>query len=105
MLVFEPRTNTSMRNIFQNVYPDSFEDADRICIRKPALLKKIPPNERFSSERLVDDLKNRGLDAICFENTDAIVDFLTQAARPGDVILVMSNGGFDNIHERLLESL
>jgi UDP-N-acetylmuramate: L-alanyl-gamma-D-glutamyl-meso-diaminopimelate ligase len=103
--VFEPRTNTSMRNIFQNVYPESFEDADRVCIRKPALLKKIPPNERFSSERLVDDLKKRGSNAICFENTEGIIDFLVKEARPGDIILVMSNGGFDNIHERLLEAL
>lgn len=103
--VFEPRTNTSMRNIFQNVYPKAFDSADKICIRKPALLKKIPPEDRFSSQRLVNDLNKRGLDATCFENTDEIVDFLTQVARPGDVILVMSNGGFDNIHERLLEKL
>ena len=103
--VFEPRTNTSMRNIFQDVYPKAFDSADKICIRKPALLKKIPSEDRFSSQRLVKDLNKRGLDATCFENTDEIVDFLTQAARPGDVILVMSNGGFDNIHERLLEKL
>ena len=40
--VFEPRTNTSMRNIFQNVYTEAFDSADRVCIRKPALLEKIP---------------------------------------------------------------
>ena len=103
--VFEPRTNTSMRNIFQNVYPGAFEGADRVCIRKPSLLEKIPPNERFSSERLVADLNRRGIDATYFENTEGIIDFLSAEARPGDVILVMSNGGFDNIHDRLLESL
>ncbi len=103
--VFEPRTNTSMRNIFQNVYTQAFDSADRICIRKPALLEKIPPEERFSSKQLVDDLNRRGLDANYFENTEEIIAFLTKEARPGDVILVMSNGGFDNIHERLLESL
>jgi UDP-N-acetylmuramate: L-alanyl-gamma-D-glutamyl-meso-diaminopimelate ligase len=103
--VFEPRTNTSMRNIFQNVYPEAFDAADKVCIRRPALLEKIPPAQRFSSQQLVDDLNKRGLDADYFENTEQIIDFLTQEARPGDVILVMSNGGFDNIHERLLESL
>ena len=103
--VFEPRTNTSMRNIFQNVYSEAFDSADRICIRKPALLEKIPPEERFSSKQLVDDLNRRGLDADYFENTEEIIAFLTKETRPGDVILVMSNGGFDNIHARLLERL
>ena len=103
--VFEPRTNTSMRNIFQNVYTEAFDGADRVCIRKPALLEKIPPDERFSSQQLVDDLNKRGLDAVYFENTEGIIDFLIKEARSGDVILVMSNGGFDNIHERLLEEL
>ena len=103
--VFEPRTNTSMRNIFQNVYTESFDSADRVCIRKPALLQKIPPEERFSSQQLVDDLSKRGLDASYFENTEEIIAFIIKEARSGDVILVMSNGGFDNIHARLLESL
>ncbi|MDX2448389.1 MAG: UDP-N-acetylmuramate:L-alanyl-gamma-D-glutamyl-meso-diaminopimelate ligase [Desulfobacterales bacterium] len=103
--VFEPRTNTSMRNIFQNEYTEAFDSADRVCIRKPALLKKIPPEERFSSERLVDDLNKRGLEAVYFENTERIIDFLEAESGPGDVILVMSNGGFDNIHEKLLERL
>ncbi len=103
--VFEPRTNTSMRNIFQDVYSQAFDDADLICIREPALLKKIPPGEQFSSQQLVAELSQRGLGALYFENTDQIIDYLASVAKPGDVILVMSNGGFDNIHERLLERL
>ncbi|MCP4694518.1 MAG: UDP-N-acetylmuramate:L-alanyl-gamma-D-glutamyl-meso-diaminopimelate ligase, partial [Desulfobacterales bacterium] len=103
--VFEPRTNTSMRDIFQDVYPESFDHADVICIRKPPLLKKIPSGERFSSEALVEDLKRRGRDAHFFESTGAIIEFLVETAMPGDAVLIMSNGGFDNIHERLLEAL
>lgn len=103
--VFEPRTNTSMRNIFQKIYPLSFDDADRICIRKPPLLDKIPEKERFSSEQLVQDLRNRGKDAYYFENTEAILQFLVKTLKSGDLVLIMSNGGFDNIHQRLLESL
>ena len=103
--VFEPRTNTSMRNVFQDIYPLSFDRADLVCIRKPPLLKKIPRGERFSSEKLVEDLKQRGKDAHYFADTEGIIDFLEAEARPGDTILIMSNGGFDNIHERLLESL
>jgi UDP-N-acetylmuramate: L-alanyl-gamma-D-glutamyl-meso-diaminopimelate ligase len=103
--VFEPRTNSSMRNVFQNIYPLSFDGADIICIRQPSLLEKIPPQERFSSQQLVADLKGRGKDAHYFSDTDAIIDFLVTEARSGDLILVMSNGGFDNIHERLLSAL
>ena len=103
--VFEPRTNTSMRNVFQEVYSQVFDDADVICIRKPALLKKIPPEQQFSSKQLVADLNQRGLKGLYFENTDKIIDYLVDEVKPGDVILVMSNGGFDNIHERLLEAI
>ncbi|UCH23558.1 MAG: UDP-N-acetylmuramate:L-alanyl-gamma-D-glutamyl-meso-diaminopimelate ligase [Deltaproteobacteria bacterium] len=103
--VFEPRTNTSMRDVFQDVYPLCFDPADLICIRKPPLLGKIPPDHRFSSEKLVQDLKKRGKIAHYFSDTAAIIDFLVQEAKSGDLILIMSNGGFDNIHERLLEKL
>jgi UDP-N-acetylmuramate: L-alanyl-gamma-D-glutamyl-meso-diaminopimelate ligase len=101
--VFEPRTNTSMRNVFQEVYPTVFDPADLICIRKPPLLEKIPEPERFSSLRLVTKLKERGKEAQYFEDTDSIIHFIIKTAKPGDLILIMSNGGFDNIHERLLE--
>jgi UDP-N-acetylmuramate: L-alanyl-gamma-D-glutamyl-meso-diaminopimelate ligase len=103
--VFEPRTNSSMRNVFQNIYPRSFDGADMICIRQPSLLEKIPPQERFSSQQLVADLKGQGKNAHYFSDTDAIIDFLVTEANSGDLILVMSNGGFDNIHERLLSAL
>jgi UDP-N-acetylmuramate: L-alanyl-gamma-D-glutamyl-meso-diaminopimelate ligase len=103
--VFEPRTNSSMRNVFQKDYSLSFDGADRVCIRKPPLLDKIPASERFSSELLVNDLKNRGIDARFFPDTDTIIDFLVETAKPKDLILIMSNGGFDRIHERLLAAL
>lgn len=103
--VFEPRTNTSMRDVFQTVYPEAFDAADIVCIRKPPLLSKIPAGQHFSAPRLVDDLKKRGKDAHYFETTDAIIDFVAAEAAPGDAVLIMSNGGFDNIHARLLARL
>jgi UDP-N-acetylmuramate: L-alanyl-gamma-D-glutamyl-meso-diaminopimelate ligase len=103
--VFEPRTNSSRRKVFQDVYPECFDDADMVCIRKPPLLDKIPAEERFSSEHLTRDLESRGQKALSFPDTDGIVDHLVDIAEPKDVILVMSNGGFDNIHEKLLEKL
>ncbi|MFO7665978.1 MAG: UDP-N-acetylmuramate:L-alanyl-gamma-D-glutamyl-meso-diaminopimelate ligase [Desulfobacterales bacterium] len=103
--VFEPRTNSSMRKVFQDVYPLSFDDADIICISKPPLLGKIPIGERFSSELLVQDLKSQGKEAHYFEETQSIIDFLVKESKTGDLILIMSNGGFENIHERLLAAL
>ena len=103
--VFEPRTNSSMRKVFQDVYPQSFGGADLICIRQPPLLNKVPATDRFSSEKLVDDLKMHGQEAHFFPDTQTIIDFLAAETSPGDLVLIMSNGGFDNIHQKLLESL
>jgi UDP-N-acetylmuramate: L-alanyl-gamma-D-glutamyl-meso-diaminopimelate ligase len=103
--VFEPRTNSSMRKVFQDVYPLSFDGADIICISRPPLLEKIPPGERFSSEKLVEDLIRLGKDAHYFENTQSIIDFLVRESKADDLILIMSNGGFENIHDRLLVAL
>jgi len=103
--VFEPRTHSSMRKVFQQEYISVFDPADRVCIRKPSMLGKVPEEERLSSRKLVEDLKKRGKDAVHYEDTDGIIDDLTASSTHGDVILIMSNGGFDNIHERLLESL
>jgi UDP-N-acetylmuramate: L-alanyl-gamma-D-glutamyl-meso-diaminopimelate ligase len=103
--VFEPRTNSSMRKVFQQDYATVFDPADRICIRKPPLLKKVPESERFSSEQLVQDLRERGKEALFFPDTDSIIDHLADISVDGDIILIMSNGGFDNIHERLLKAL
>mgnify|MGYP003836041813 FL=1 len=94
-----------MRTVFQQQYASVFDPADRICIREPSLLGKVPEGERLSSRQLVEDLTKRGKDAFHFEDTDGIIDDLTASSTRGDVILIMSNGGFDNIHERLLELL
>ena len=103
--VFEPRTNTSRRKIFQPDYPPALEDADLVVVREPPDLAKISEAERFSSVQLVEDLKARGRRAYYFPDTEAILEFLLEESRENDVVLIMSNGGFDRIHERLLKSL
>ncbi len=103
--VFEPRTNTSMRDVFQQDYVSAFDAADMILIRRPPLLEKIPEDRRFSSEKLVADLTRSGKNAFFFPDTEAIIDFLVLKTQPGDMVFIMSNGGFDNIHERLLQNL
>ncbi|MCF8093023.1 MAG: UDP-N-acetylmuramate:L-alanyl-gamma-D-glutamyl-meso-diaminopimelate ligase [Desulfotignum sp.] len=103
--VFEPRTNTSMRSFFQNTYPAAFKEADMVCICKPSVKKNIPENERFLPEKLVSDITALGVDAYYFSGTDEVLAFLSPLLAPEDLVLIMSNGGFDNIHTRLLEMI
>ncbi|MDY6880134.1 MAG: UDP-N-acetylmuramate:L-alanyl-gamma-D-glutamyl-meso-diaminopimelate ligase [Thermodesulfobacteriota bacterium] len=103
--VFEPRSNSSRRNIFQRDYALSFNHADIAMIPEPPLMEKIPPRERFSSQLLVRDLQKGGVEAFYFPDTDQLLEGIIETARQGDVILIMSNGGFDNIHKRLLNRL
>jgi UDP-N-acetylmuramate: L-alanyl-gamma-D-glutamyl-meso-diaminopimelate ligase len=101
--VFEPRTNTSRRRIFQSDYPAALGGADLVLVREPPDLAKIAAEERFSSRQLVEDLQRAARPAFYFPDTEEILNFLRGAVRTGDVVLIMSNGGFDQIHQRLLE--
>ena len=103
--VFEPRTNSSRRKVFQEAYASAFDAAAEILVREPAPLANIPEPERFSSLQLVDDLAGRGLCAKYFSTTEDVLSYLDGSVQEGDVVAIMSNGGFDNIHQRLLELL
>jgi UDP-N-acetylmuramate: L-alanyl-gamma-D-glutamyl-meso-diaminopimelate ligase len=103
--VFEPRTNSSRRAIFQQDYVTAFDSADLTLIRSPLPLDNVPAEELFSSEQLAADLVKQGLNARSFPDTDAILTELTDILEGGDVVAILSNGGFDNIHSRLLERL
>ncbi|MFH0844567.1 MAG: UDP-N-acetylmuramate:L-alanyl-gamma-D-glutamyl-meso-diaminopimelate ligase [Pseudomonadota bacterium] len=103
--VFEPRSNSSRRNVFQGAYAAAFDNAELVFIPEPPLMEKIPPEERFSSAKLVEDLKKRGLKAIYAPDTDHLIHEILRSAREGDVILIMSNGSFDDLHDKLLNRL
>lgn len=103
--VFEPRTNTSRRSFFQQRYVSALLLADLIVVRYPRDVEHIPESERFNSERLASDLRALGKYARAFEYTDGIVSFLSRQLQHNDVVLVMSNGNFDNAGNRLLETL
>ena len=105
LAVFEPRSNSSRRNVFQQAYAKAFGEADMVFIPEPSLMEKIPPEERFSSLRLVADLKKTGVRASYCGTTDELLDTLTRSAETGDVVLVMSNGAFDNLPRRLVDGL
>jgi UDP-N-acetylmuramate: L-alanyl-gamma-D-glutamyl-meso-diaminopimelate ligase len=103
--VFEPRTNTSRRSIFQKDYVDAFRDADLVVVREPKDVDTIPRELRFSSQRLAEDLRKRGCDARSHPDTEGVLSDLTEALAPGNVVLLMSNGNFDNVGCRLMELL
>ena len=103
--VFEPRSNSSRRNIFQEKYVSSFDRADIIMIPEPPLMEKIPPAERLSSSKLIEDINKRDLKAIYCPSTDHLLNEILKQTQKGDVILCMSNGSFDNLPDRLLENL
>ena len=103
--VFEPRTNTSMRNFFQKIYPESFLSADMVCVCVPNVKKNIPYKDKFSTKQLVTDIRKHDVKAYHFNNSEEIIDFLVPELKHGDLVLIMSNGGFDGIHEKLLENL
>jgi UDP-N-acetylmuramate: L-alanyl-gamma-D-glutamyl-meso-diaminopimelate ligase len=105
LAVFEPRSNSSRRNIFQEIYAGSFDGADLTFVPEPSLMEKIPEADRFSSSRLVEDLKKRGLQAFYSPDTEHLLGAIIREARAGDVVLIMSNGSFDHLHDRLLEKL
>jgi len=103
--VFEPRTNTSRRAIFQKDYAEAFDHADKIMVRAVPDPEKAPEGDRFSSERLVHDLRLRGKSAEFCVDASMIIERIIRDAKPMDVYVILSNGPFESIHERLLDRL
>lgn len=103
--VFEPRTNTSRRNVFQQEYAESFDAADRVIIAAVDHAERVPLEQRFSGQRLVADLNERGRSARHVPGVPAIVDLLRREVKGDAVVVVMSNGAFGGIHDLLLEAL
>jgi UDP-N-acetylmuramate: L-alanyl-gamma-D-glutamyl-meso-diaminopimelate ligase len=103
--VFEPRTATSRRKVFQESYPTSFAGADEVVLVPPFDAEKIPEAERFDSAALVAVLQRNGQKAVLRGDATEVVADLSGRLGQGAVVLIMSNGAFDNIHEKLLSAL
>ncbi len=103
--IFEPRSNTTRRNVFQQELADSFRDADAVLVSQIARLELLKPEERLDPQKLMKDIQAAGKTAFYLPDADAIVAHLRQAAAGGDVICVFSNGGFGGIHDKLLATL
>lgn len=103
--IFEPRSNTTRRNIFQNELAISLATADFPIVAAVDHPDKVAPGQRLDLTKLKEDLKALGKEAMIGGHAQEIVSAVCKKAQPGDVILVMSNGGFDGIHIKLLNAL
>jgi len=102
--IFEPRSASSCRRVFQDDFARAFAGADEVVLAS-IFRSSLPADERLSEAQLVADLHARGVAARHLPTVDAIVDAVAAEARDGDVIVVMSNGGFGGIHGKLLGAL
>lgn len=103
--VFEPRSATSRRKVFQKDYVEAFSEGHEVIIAEAFDQGKIAETDRFSSAELVADLKMKNKSAHVMASADEIVKYLKQSAKPKDIILIMSNGGFDGIYQKLFAAL
>jgi len=104
--IFEPRSATSCRRIFQQDFARAFTEsgADEVVLAS-VFRESLPADERLSVEDLVRDLGRAGRHARHLPSVDAIVDVVAREAAEGDVVVIMSNGGFGGIHDKLLSAL
>jgi UDP-N-acetylmuramate: L-alanyl-gamma-D-glutamyl-meso-diaminopimelate ligase len=103
--VFEPRSATSRRKVFQADYVNAFKGSHEVMLAEAFDQSKITAEDRFSSHELVADLKEAQVQANVFTTADEIVTAIKNRAKSGDIVLIMSNGGFDGIYGKLLKAL
>ncbi|MFO1500465.1 MAG: UDP-N-acetylmuramate:L-alanyl-gamma-D-glutamyl-meso-diaminopimelate ligase [Verrucomicrobiota bacterium] len=103
--IFEPRSNTTRRKVFQTELALAFADANAVVVAAVAGLEQIAAQERLDPNQLMQDLKGLGKESVYLPDTSAIVEHVAKNANGGDVVCVFSNGGFGGIHEKLLQRL
>ena len=103
--IFEPRSNTSRRNLLQSELEDSLSQADGVFISEVPNPEKVPDGELLDVESVIGNLSSRGKEAFIGLSSNDIVNKLIPLTSSGDTIVVLSNGGFGGIHEKLLEAL
>lgn len=103
--IFEPRSNTTRRNVFQVEMAEALALADAIVVSEVARLELLAVHERMDPVKLMADLQATGKPAAYLPTVEAIVEHVGQQAKSGDVVCVFSNGGFGGIHDKLLQRL
>ena len=103
--IFEPRSATSRRKVFQQAYVDAFAPAEKVVVADTYLADKLDASQRFDPKQLAEDIRGAGRDAVAIATADDIVKHVIPQVKTGDVLAVLSNGGFDGIHGKLLTAL
>jgi UDP-N-acetylmuramate: L-alanyl-gamma-D-glutamyl-meso-diaminopimelate ligase len=103
--VFEPRSNTSRRNIHQREYAEAFDGAVRATLKVPEHHDKVPLDEELDVNAVIDALRRRGIAADASPDVAELVQRVAGEAEAGDVVLVMSNGSFGGFIPSLLTAL
>lgn len=110
--LFEPRSNTSRRKMFEHEYGKSFSEVNALYLSMPALRPNDKKEEFIDGNVVVSDAKNMamnkgilGFEAFCVSNGDEALSKLAPQLKSGDVVVIMSNGSFDGIHEKLIKIL
>jgi UDP-N-acetylmuramate: L-alanyl-gamma-D-glutamyl-meso-diaminopimelate ligase len=99
--VLEPRSNTLRRNVFEDALVESLALADHVVLAAVFKSEKIPVSERLVPEKVVARLNKAGTPSAVHADADAIIDALVSQLRPGDVVAILSNGGFGSIYQKL----
>jgi UDP-N-acetylmuramate: L-alanyl-gamma-D-glutamyl-meso-diaminopimelate ligase len=99
--ILEPRSNTLRRNVFQNELVNALSLADQIVIAAIFKPEAVPENERLNPDAVVERLNRSGRPARLLANADEIVRSIVSELEPGDVVGILSNGGFGGIYEKL----
>ncbi|MCF7707640.1 MAG: UDP-N-acetylmuramate:L-alanyl-gamma-D-glutamyl-meso-diaminopimelate ligase [Verrucomicrobia bacterium] len=103
--VFEPRSNTTRRNIFQKELTAALSLADAVIIAQVNRIDQLQASERLDPQQIIDDLVKSRVSAFHLPTTESIAHRLLNSTRPGDIVCILSNGGFGGLHEMLIKQL
>jgi UDP-N-acetylmuramate: L-alanyl-gamma-D-glutamyl-meso-diaminopimelate ligase len=103
--IFEPRTATSKRKIFEERYVEAFDMADRVILTPLNKPEKVPEEERLSVEKVGEGLRKNNIENWILPPDSRMLEFLTEQLMPGDVVIFMSNGDFNQIPKQLVKEL
>ncbi|HKY62093.1 MAG TPA: UDP-N-acetylmuramate:L-alanyl-gamma-D-glutamyl-meso-diaminopimelate ligase [bacterium] len=103
--VFEPRSNSSKRDVFQEDYPPAFAEADQVVLADVFMPEKVKEGKVLDVAKIVAEINRGAAKARHLSGVESIVALLAEESKAGDVLLLMSNGGFGGIHQKILTAL
>jgi UDP-N-acetylmuramate: L-alanyl-gamma-D-glutamyl-meso-diaminopimelate ligase len=103
--ILEPRSNSMRRKVFQESLPKALALADRVVLGGVFRAQQLRDDSRMDPESVAASVRELGREARTFAGSDAIAEYLSTEAKPGDLLLIMSNGSFDGLCDKLVKKL